>query len=518
MKKLWLSMVMLLAAVMLFPQNYQQGSKKNSFTTSTSSTSMQRDTSTLDSEFSLFSSTASSNVFTVDPQLAMSSGNYPVTAGDVYTLAFVAGSTAVTYSIPVDSTYKIRVANLGVLDCRGLTYNQLKGQVDALVSRNYPMGGVQFVLHSPAVFLVSITGEVTVASEYKAWALTRLSAFINERLTEYASMRDISIVSADGTTKNYDLFRARRLGDFSQDPYLRPGDRVVVSRIVRKVTIDGAVERPGEYELLEGENLRELIEVYGGGLAPLADTSRIELYRQLTSENNPGEKSYLNQKNIDDNTALLCYDSVTVFSYTDLQPIVFVEGAVTATATATATALEASTRISATFIDGEDYAYFVRRNKAWFSAESDLANAYIIRGTETIPLDLNLILYDASYYANLAIVANDTLMIPFRQYFVSVAGSVNSPGRYPFIPDRTWEYYIGLAGGFKLTENAREKVSITDITGKRLSKRDMILPETTITAATNSPLYYFNQYAPVITTILSVIATSLSAIAVVNTM
>ena len=39
-----------------------------------------------------------------DPQLAMSVPDYPVTAGDVYTLVFAAAGTPVNYTIPVDST------------------------------------------------------------------------------------------------------------------------------------------------------------------------------------------------------------------------------------------------------------------------------------------------------------------------------------------------------------------------------------------------------------------------------
>ena len=107
---------------------------------------------------------------TANAQLAMSVPNYPVTAGDVYTLAFLAGSSPVTYSIPVDTSYKIRVANLGVISCAGLTYPQLKAQVEQVVNKNYPLSGVQFSLTAPAVFLVSITGEVKEASEEKAWA------------------------------------------------------------------------------------------------------------------------------------------------------------------------------------------------------------------------------------------------------------------------------------------------------------------------------------------------------------
>lgn len=445
-------------------------------------------------------------------QLAMSALDYPVTAGDVYTLAFAAGSTPVSYSVPVDSTYKIRIANLGVIDCAGLTYVQLKQQVVALVQRNYPMGGAQFVLTAPAVFMVSITGEVKSATERKVWALMRLSSFVKSSFTEYSSSRTVAVVSADGTEKQYDLFKAERDGDFSQNPYLRPGDKIIVPRFERKVAISGAVERPGSYELLDGENLKMLINYYASGLEAVADTSRIVLYRKIAVSSGAGEKFYLNERAVESDYALECYDSIHISSYDELKPVVFVEGAIQTSISDTA--LEASNRISVTFDNGEDYAFFVRENRSWFSSVSDTANAYIIRGDKHIPLNLNPMLYDASYYSNELIQANDTLIIPFRQYFVSVSGAVNNPGRYPYIPDRTWEYYIGLAGGFIASQNARQAITMTDINGKRLSKNDIITPETTIEAKTNSGLYYFNQYAPVLTTILSIISTSISLLVV----
>jgi hypothetical protein len=37
-----------------------------------------------------------------------------------------------------------------------------------------------------------------------------------------------------------------------------------------------------------------------------------------------------------------------------------------------------------------------------------------------------------------------------------------------------------------------------------------VTPETTITALTNAGLYYFNQYAPVVTTVLSLVTTFIS--------
>jgi protein involved in polysaccharide export with SLBB domain len=110
----------------------------------------------------------------------------------------------------------------------------------------------------------------------------------------------------------------------------------------------------------------------------------------------------------------------------------------------------------------------------------------------------------------------DTLIIPFRQYFVTVAGAVTKPGRYPYIPDRDWDYYIAMAGGFDPVRNAREKVLIRDMTGKLMQKGDSILPETIITAATNGGLYVFNQVAPIVTTTLSVLSTLISAFLLVR--
>lgn len=101
-------------------------------------------------------------------------------------------------------------------------------------------------------------------------------------------------------------------------------------------------------------------------------------------------------------------------------------------------------------------------------------------------------------------------LIPFLQSFVTVAGAVKKPGRYPYIPDRNWSYYVGLAGGFDKSENAGQVITIKDKNNKRHSKSDPITPETTITAESTAFTYYFNKYAPLITTTLTAISTVLT--------
>ena len=69
-------------------------------------------------------------------QLAMSSPDYMVTAGDIYSLSFAINSNAVNYVISVDSSYKVRVANLTVLDVSGKTFLQFKRLVEQIITQN----------------------------------------------------------------------------------------------------------------------------------------------------------------------------------------------------------------------------------------------------------------------------------------------------------------------------------------------------------------------------------------------
>ena len=447
-------------------------------------------------------------------QLAISNSDYMVTVGDFYRLTYSVSGNILNYEIMVDSTYDIRIGNLGVIKAKGKSYISLKKEVEELVLRNLPMSGVQFVLVSPSVFTVKITGEVISATEKKVWGLTRVSEAISNSLTEYSSTRNIKIKAENGKVKVVDLFKARRDGDLSNDPYVRPGDEIIVQRMDRKVTIVGEVERPGTYELLPGENLKELVEKYGNGLTEFADLSRIQIERVYSENSVSGEMNYLKADSIDDKIltdyVLQCYDKINIMSYSSLKPVVFIEGAVLQDTNEAGTELVTSTKLSLNVEYGTNYAFFIRQYRNIFTSVSDLKNAYIIRKNEEITVNLEDILYDVSYYSELTVENGDTLVIPFRQFFVTVSGAVHNPGRYPYIPNRTYDYYVALAGGFIKSQNSGEAVKIYDINGKTLSKRSFITPESVIEAKTNSFLYYFNQVGGVVTTLMSIILSTIS--------
>jgi protein involved in polysaccharide export with SLBB domain len=433
--------------------------------------------------------------------MAMATPEYLVTPGDIYGIGFLAGKEKVTYSFIIDSSYKVRVANLGIINASGMKLLDLKREVEDIVNKNYPFSGVQFSLTTPATFNVYMRGEVTATTTASVWGLSRLSSILTN-LTKNASMRDIEIKSQNGKVTTYDFFKAQREGDLSNDPYLRPGDIITIHPLVRSVTVSGAINRPGTYQLLEGENLSKIIAYYGGGLTPVADTSRIEVVRYTDTDSKTGQKFFLTNDDVNADFKLDNYDSVTIGSRTDLLPVMYLEGAI---GTPGASAPQVSTRIEIRFNEGENYASIIRAYRGYFTTISDTQNAYILRQDKRIPLDLSKILFDSSYQSEYSVMNEDVVVVPFRQFFVTVTGAVVAPGRYAYIPDRDWKYYIALAGGFDKEKNAFDSISIRNITGKQCSKKSMIEPETIIDAKNSTFLYYFNKYSPVIVTTLGIV-------------
>ncbi|HOV94872.1 MAG TPA: SLBB domain-containing protein, partial [Spirochaetales bacterium] len=357
---------------------------------------------------------------------------------------------------------------------------------------------------------VFVTGEVTKSSWVAITGLTRLRDVVSPLLTQYSSIRDIKVVSSQGSESYYDLFKADRFGDLTQDPFLMPGDTVQLLSDVNQVTIQGEVKRPGTYQLLEGEGLKELVEYYADGFTEKANTSRLALVRYTKAKDPVGEKQQFEYA-ANQGMTLNQYDVVTVPAMQDLLPVVWFEGAV-GVGTAGPTP-ETSQRVPYTFYPGETISEAAIANRKLFSAISDLSNAYIIRHGKEIPISLSKFLYDYDLQGDMPLEPNDTVIVPFRQFFVTVSGAVHSPGRYPYIPNRSWNYYVGLAGGFDTDRNSGQKVTIYDVRSQKVeSKGRVIQPEDNIEAASNSWLYSFTKVSGIVSTVFTTVIVILEAI------
>jgi len=80
------------------------------------------------------------------------------------------------------------------------------------------------------------------------------------------------------------------------------------------------------------------------------------------------------------------------------------------------------------------------------------------------------------------------------------------------VPDRTYRYYLELAGGIDPERSANGKVTIVDSAGKKLKRDAVIKPGDRIFVKSNDFTYNFNRYFPVITAGVGLVTTILTLI------
>jgi hypothetical protein len=138
---------------------------------------------------------------------------------------------------------------------------------------------------------------------------------------------------------------------------------------------------------------------------------------------------------------------------------------------------------------------------------SDLANAYIRRKDREEPIAVNIekFLYNFETTDDIMLENGDYIIIPFRQYFISVAGAVIAPGRYAYVPNRTWKYYVNLAGGLDYNRNTRESLSVFDKDDRMKPKESFLDPEDRIFVESNDFVYNFNRWLSLLGSVASVV-------------
>ena len=166
-----------------------------------------------------------------------------------------------------------------------------------------------------------------VGAAYKpgAYTISSLSnianlIFASGGPNEEGSLREIEVRRNGELVQKFDFYDLIIFGDSSNEFRLQEGDSVVFPFIKNKVRIEGAVQRPGHFEILEGETLKDLLNVSG-----LKDRNIVRyVYSRFNSSKGLREVQ-IYDKVIDIN--LQHGDSVNVFSNKNLlENNVFISG------------------------------------------------------------------------------------------------------------------------------------------------------------------------------------------------
>jgi polysaccharide export outer membrane protein len=447
--------------------------------------------------------------------LAISTKDYPVTPGDVYRLIYMDSQGMRSIEIIVSGDYSVNLTLFGKLDAEHLTYGQLQKKVEQLIQNAYPGSSPQLILQSTGIFSVFLKGEVIKSEPVQCWGLSTVSDVLQGKTTGHSSLRNVTVRSSDGKSKEYDIFAALRFGKKEQNPYVKSGDTIAVKKTDRRVVVQGEVFRPGTYELLPGEELEKLIHIYADGFTTLADTAKIRITRYDTEGVIGGEIFYLDESKTV--FPLKDYDEVFVPTKKELLPVVYFEGAIVFPLDRqenTASMSLASGKYTYRYVQGELLSTALRNISAHLAFSASLKDAYIIRQgeKEVIPVNCELLLHAYSAEHDTYLAPFDRIIIPFKQYFVTVAGAVFLPGRYPYAPNRSYRYYVNLAGGSDPEKNINNEVRISDMNDEKKPADREIQPEDKIYVAYNNPLYHINQWAVFISTAISVTALVFSII------
>lgn len=385
----------------------------------------------------------------IDPE------QYICGSGDQFQLNFWGHQNA-SYTFLVDPSGRAFIPKVGYVPIAGQLLKDATATLRKAVARYYPRLNFDFSLTKPRTFLVHVVGSVSKPGTYRAHATDRVTKVLElaggrskpDALGNgEGSLRRIGLTRRDGSKFTADLLLYQLYGDTNNNPYLNDGDVVLVPFESLVVTITGAVERPGQYELVATKDLAELVKVAGGvrGTAtrqlPVILSRRDAASDRLTQTRIPqpasGELPPLSLHN---------NDRVHIPSAEELQRTVMLVGALKG-----ATPDDEATGIKQMLYEQGDTVRTLIERAGGVGSGADYRGSYIVRmqGTEkiVIPLNLEALLVYRDMKADRAVRIGDVINVPFQRRSIMVEGAVMRPGVYQFNPRLRVLDYIALAGG-----------------------------------------------------------------------
>jgi len=184
--------------------------------------------------------------------------------------------------IVIPDVGRVPVAGKTLEELRETLYNRLS-QVYSGITRE-PGGKTQFEISVSQVrtIQVYVVGEVERPAAYRvsgmATALTALYRAAGP--TRNGSFREVVVNRGGEKVAEIDLYEYLLHGRAGSDIRLRSGDIVFVPVAGEQVRVDGPVTRPGIYEPIEDEGLRDVLR-FAGGVEPTAELQRVQIERIL---------------------------------------------------------------------------------------------------------------------------------------------------------------------------------------------------------------------------------------------
>jgi len=367
---------------------------------------------------------------------------------------------------------------------------------------------------SATFYSISVVGNVRSPGIYHMPPASRISEVVKianaipdsllpEKFVDYSN-RNITL-RRNGIDTRIDLKRFFVLGDEKNNPYLLDGDFIIVPAIQKRVLLEGAVNRAGSYELIDGDRVFDIINL-AMGLQEAAYLENAEVIR-YTNNGKKTESFSINLQNIINNAD--CEDNISLQN-DDRLIIRFIpefheEKFITIRGEVQFPGYYSIEETETTLLD-------ILEKCGGPTSNADLQNAFLQRRSREDVLDTeferlkkmlveDMTVLEYEYFktksrelrgkfaidfenlwnskdksSDIVLKNNDFIFLPDKSITITVSGQVKNPGLINFVPGKNYLYYIEQAGGFAWNARKGKIRLIKAVTGEWLKpKKDTIV-------------------------------------------
>ena len=236
--------------------------------------------------------------------------DYKISLRDQFRV-ILSGSKDQIFNLNVNLDGTILFPELGSVSVVGLTFEEVKDKLSNMINQSYIGVNINISLQNLSAKKVTIVGAVETPGTYLINPFSTITGALaySGGISEIGSLRNIKLIRNNGEIFSFDLYDLLIKGDRSNDLTIEAGDTILIGAANQFIEIDGAVNRPAIYEVLEDETFGDLVD-FALGFNQTANKSNISAsFLDL----NEAEIVKKNIKDLDESLESALY--VEVFNY-----------------------------------------------------------------------------------------------------------------------------------------------------------------------------------------------------------
>ncbi len=207
--------------------------------------------------------------------------NYVLGVGDVITV-LIWGASIENATFEINKSGFIQPSGMQRINLKGVTYAKARELLRRRFAENYRFRPEEFevTIDNARTITVNVQGEAINTGSFNLPALnTAYNALAAANgPSDIGSVRNIKLIHSNGEVKQVDIYEFILDPSKVKDFFLLNNDYIFIPVADKVVNIEGAVNRPFAYELIQSEGLEKLIQ-YAGGLKENAIQKAIQVKR-----------------------------------------------------------------------------------------------------------------------------------------------------------------------------------------------------------------------------------------------